>query len=329
MTARITDLEIDAVAIVDRAANRRRILALKAEDGELTEDEKAQAAELVEVTSELLKQELVGTAKRLIGTDPDYAAAVLGACEAANMQEGDRANVRYAMRMLGPQMKTMPRDVVAALAKEAGLTLAPEEEEQMPEAAIKIVKSDKGVVIEGGTDAERQLAQQLLDATKADADARVEAAKAEATKATTDLTKRVEKAEQDLAAERLATRKREFAQKGEALVALGKADEVGEILRQISDVNPELGTKVEGLLTSAASAVKAADSFKVYGGRGGEVAGSAEAELRAHAQEIVAKAAGTASPVTMAQALLQAAREKPDVYRRSQAEKKAAARAAS
>lgn len=125
--------------------------------------------------------------------------------------------------------------------------------------------------------------------------------------------RRAREAEEVAKAEREARLQREYLEKARAYSNVGKPEDLAAMLRQAYEVSEEYGKQLEATLKAANERIAQGALFAEVGKSGsGPVAGSAEAEIEAKAQEMVSK--GLAK--SKAEAVVKVLEQHPDLAKR-------------
>lgn len=243
---KLVDLEIEAVAGVDKAANGRRFLVIKRADNE-------PKPSLLERIAALFKQEY--------GVDPnevtvEEADALLekGAEPKDDEEEKGVGDMPDFEELLKSAPKELQDAVAAALAQK--------------DAEIETLQKQ----VAGGEPQQDEI-------NKADLPEPVR-------KRLEDLEKRAAEAERIAKAEQEARVRAEIRKRAETYSNAGPVDEIAEMIYKAYEVSQEYGEQVESVLKTAHERVAEGTLFKELGSGGGDVAATTWGKVEKLADEI-------------------------------------------
>lgn len=281
MLNRLTSLKVGEVSLVQRAANQRRFLLLKADDGNGDEGRMNEIISVIQTPVEV-----------------DEKAEEL--MKQANLSEATRDMLRASLRLSNAFRKEVPVDLFRQLAALLGFG-----ESQVDEDEHKEV--DEGMPEEKVASA---ITKEDLDKLPAEMRPFVETL----WKQQEEAVKKAEALEKALNDQRDRQALREAIAKADSFKALPiKADEFGPVLKALADKAPEEMAKVEEVLKAADEALRQSSIFKELGSdaKGGPGTGGAWSKIEAAAAQIVQKAE---SSMTKEQAIAKVLAENPALY---------------
>lgn len=303
MTQRLSELTGREISLVTRPANRRRFLLLKGDTGDAMDDVKA-----LQHVEQIDKEGLGSAIEALAGADSDFAKDVLAK---AMMTEDEKARLRAALRVMGPEMA---KKVLKAAEPEEEETPVAKKDDEKPKdekPAVTVTKNADGSWdFSALPETQRPVFEAVIKATEADsAKLREDLKKADERAAASEEKLNALAAEKDRA---------ESIQKAAEFKDLPGAapDDMGPILLKIKKaLDAAEYEKLTQILKASAAIVRKSALFMEVGA-GDQGGASAHAELASKAAEL-RKADTTLSP--------QAARAKvlksdPDLSNRVMAE---------
>lgn len=272
---KLTDLDTQAVSLVHRGANQRRIsvtkeTAMDQKDFELVQQvAKAAAGEGETALLEAVKK-----------AHPDLAGKELAAAVSAYRALAGFSDNPVVKRAADALVATLKgENPFAGKPKDGDKPEEDEEVEMKKGLPAEVVKSLEPLPKEQRVAAFKALRAGQESAEReriAKAEERIAKAEAEAKAARAEVAKQ----ETVLKAERDARREKEFVAKAEKELSHvpGKPEELGAVLKSLDDVNPQLRERVEGILAKAEAALKESGLLVEKGkaGQSGPPAGAAE-----------------------------------------------------
>lgn len=273
---RLRHVKTAEVSIVDRAANKRRFLLTKNEEGaDMPQDNENSL--LSPVMLDLIDTEVTGEDKMeelFKSLDPEATNAVRG-----------------AMRMLQSFRDDLPQDVLSHIAKAGDF---PEfMKEKTKKRKEKMAKNQDGDTPAKDTPKVDDLPQEAQVLFKAQNDKLEEMQKSLVE--TQDINKSLAT---QLREERDARLNREYVAKAEGYASLPgvKADEFGLVLKSLADKAPEEVEKIETVLKAAVEVISKSDAFSEVGTDGATGGATSWDRVEASARELVQKGEFTTMP---------------------------------
>lgn len=294
----LTDLDTLAVSLVRRGANQRRVAVTKSE----------------EAMSEEQMEEVLKAVLEIEADGEDKIEEIFKELS----PKGARA-VKSAMRILGAFEEELPKDVLTGLAKLSKLEAPTKKQDDEGKDKDKYPTPKK---------AEKK-AEKEEDKVKKSLDSLPEEIRAQLEGLWKGYEERIAKTEKDnvelakaLSTERDARIHKEMVAKAEENYgSLGKAEEIGVILKDLHGASDELAGKVEGLLKSANEKISKSALLEEAGSNNADAGGDASAKMDALTKERVEKSEGKLDKYT---AYDQVVKEHPELYNEYLAEKKGA-----
>jgi hypothetical protein len=294
VTTRLSELEIPDVSLVKRAANgRRRFLILKADgQGETMDDVK-----VLKTIEAIDKAGMGPELEALAGADPVELSIV--AKQATDLPADDQRRLRAAFRVLGKPL----------IEKFVGLVTPPAPPAGTPVPGVPGVvrKADGSYDLSGIPETARPAVELVLKARDADV-AAFEKRLAKQEKDTADIRDKAER-------ERFITVVKEFS-----TLPGATPDDLAPALREISEKAPTAYAAVMKVLKAADALIDELDVEGVVGTNDEGGTGSASQQIAKLAKTKVEKAGGKLSE---ADAIVEVARENPQLYRQHQDEVRA------
>lgn len=267
---RLKNLEAVEVSIVPRGANRRKFLIFKGDDVKMLDFESIMDIELEN------EQEVDNVLK------------------AEGLSEKAINAIKGALKLLNAFKEELPGDILSKLAGLAGYGYPePTSKEEPKEEDKEGVKKDGALDIKSLPEDLRPSIERLW-------------------KEHQELVKKNEELEALLKAEQEQKLIREFVQKAETELSNfpAKPEELGLLLKSISEKAPEEYQKLEDVLKSANEMLKESNLFRETG-RNSSAPGSVEDKLSAMAQEIMK----SEPSLSFEQAYVKALYMNPDLYK--------------
>jgi hypothetical protein len=274
----LTDVETPELSLVARGAQRKPVAFTKSEEG------------MPDGMEEILKS--------VLELELDNEAEVEKVLKAGDMSDKGKLAVRSALKVLGAFKEEMPRNVMETLSKLSGFPGAkqdPPEDPKAPkpengkEGAAKIKKQTNGDYpypkpikkADGRYQFDESVPEEIrpqLAALWKSQEAAEEREK--------EAVKKAEELETILKAERDERREKEFIKKAEELPLIpGEATEKGKLLKQVSDLDSDLGGKIEEIFKTLNEQLAQSALLEIRGGGGGKEVDAYETIVR-KAEEI-------------------------------------------
>jgi len=281
---KLVDLEVHAVAGVDKAANRRRFLVVKRAE----ESEDATTADHDGIANEK-DQSILKAAWSIIAKHLGLSAKDATVQEASRIIEAlPEAKEKGDTNMAQTGTQNVDLDAILKDAsdevKAAVKAAFAKQEEKLAELQKQVDElSKKG---EGNAD----------DINKADLPEHVR-------KRLEDLEKRAKEAEEIAKAEREARVRAEIRKRAEGYANVGEVEKIAEAIYKAQSVSAEFAEQLETLLKSAHERIEKGDLFKEFGSGAGDSASTAWGKIEAAAAEIMKATPSMTRPQAIAKAL--------------------------
>lgn len=258
-----------------------------------------------------IAQEYLDLMAETLGGEPEKALqTMLEEIEKAKLSEKAANAAKMALRLLSKYKEEEGiKQAVKVLVDAMGGYGSPEPEKKAEKKVKKEVSpAPKKEIKEAIKKAVPELAGDLEALLKAQ-DEKIQKAEEKAEKAE----EQAVKAEQKATAERDLRLQREYLEKAQGYFLPIKAEELGAMLKRLSEVDEELSKKFDGLLGSTSTALEKSALMVEFGTSKRPEIRSATEELMAKANELIQKGEGK---VSFGQAVVQLEQLDPDLYLR-------------
>jgi hypothetical protein len=301
MATRLVDLEALEVSLVDKAANKRRFLLLKNEDGTGSNVEAEGGGEMNDVLKSLLDVP--------VGNEAELLKQLMHAGQGGPDDLSERANeaVKASVRLLAAVREELPE----GLCKKVDRFLSKSDEAPQPEPTPVEAEDTQGVATLVPTPEQLKKKDGKLDFSGVPTDVRpvIEAL----WKEHEEVTKRAKELEATLKAERDQRLLEEFTQKAAGFENLGlNPTKMGPVFKTLSEKAPGEWETLENLLKAMDERFKQSTLFKEIGTSAATPdVGSTWGQITQMAEQMVSK---SEDGLTKEQAITKILEQNPGLY---------------